>query len=221
MSIYLDNAIDNHSLLAIQDTLRNENLYQDGKLTAGNAARGVKSNLQANPESSEVRGVVTLIQQSLLEHPTIKSAVYPDKFAKTMISRYQPGMNYGEHIDEAVINGVRTDIAFTLFLSEPSSYEGGELEIIKPDGRDLIKLSAGGVYLYPADSIHQVLTVTSGVRLAAVGWIQSKIRSAHHRQILFDLSEGINLMPVAGATKDARLKILNARNNLQRLWHNQ
>lgn len=41
-----------------------------------------------------------------------------------MISRYTAGMRYGTHVDDAVMGGIRTDISFTLFLADPSSYEG-------------------------------------------------------------------------------------------------
>jgi PKHD-type hydroxylase len=218
MSIYISNAIDNHSLLALQDTFSQRELFHDGKLTAGSTAREVKSNLQAAPGASQTKAAITLVQRLLLAHPTVISAVYPEKFAKTIVSRYEPGMGYGEHIDEAIINETRTDIAFTVFLSDPSSYQGGELELIKPDGRDHIKLPAGSAYLYPADTVHQVLPITKGVRLAIVGWIQSKVRLEQHRQILSDLHDAIDLTPKTDESKVARLKMLKVRSNLERLW---
>lgn len=218
MSIYIDSLLDEHSLIAIQDSLSKPSLFADGKATAGVMAERVKSNLQADKHAPEVIAAQKLVEKSLLANPIVKKAVYPSRLAKIMFSRYQPGMSYGEHVDEAVINNVRTDIAFTLFLSDPNSYEGGELVILKPDGHDSIKLPAGGLYLYSADSIHRVNPVTSGLRLAAVGWLQSKVRLAQHRQILSDINHALLLLPDNESNKTARLQFLKVKNNLERVW---
>ncbi|MBL4671693.1 MAG: Fe2+-dependent dioxygenase [Arenicella sp.] len=218
MSIYITSLLDEHSLIAVQDSLSKPSLFADGKATAGGTAENVKSNLQADKDAPEVIAAQKLIEKLLLANPLIKKSVYPDCLAKIMFSRYQAGMSYGEHVDEAIINNVRTDIAFTLFLSDPSRYEGGELEISKPDGHDSIKLPAGGLYLYSADSIHKVNPVTSGSRLAAVGWLQSKVRLAPHRQILSDINQALRLLPDSESNKTARLRFLKVKNNLERAW---
>lgn len=218
MSIFIDSLLDKHTLIALRDSLSNQNLFIDGKISAGGAAKKVKENLQAETCSNQVIAGQTLIEKSLFTHPAVKKAIYPGRLAKVVFSRYEEGMFYGDHVDEGVINNVRTDIAFTLFLSDPDSYNGGELEIRKSDGYDSIKLPEGGLYLYAADSIHQVKPVTSGIRLAAVGWIQSKIRSPQHRQILADLNNSLQLLPLNEQNKYARLDLLKAKNNLERLW---
>ena len=218
MAFYIKNAIDNHSLLAVRESLDNSAFFIDGKSTAGRSARDVKTNLQANPTNRAVIAASALIEKCMLSNSLVKTAIYPDRVAKTMISRYEQGMHYGQHIDEATINQTRVDVAFTVFLSSPDSYEGGELEINKSDGRDTIKLNAGDAYIYSADTIHQVLPVTSGVRLAAVGWIKSKIRFASQRKILYDLSTAIAETPVNSDTQVTRLKLLKVRSNLERMW---
>lgn len=218
MAFFIENAIDNHSLLAIQDAVADKSLYQDGKLTAGKTAREVKLNLQADPSAAAIVGVKQKIAAALDAHPLIKRAVYPKRFAKIIISRYQAGMEYGAHIDEAFIDSTRTDIAFTLFLSDPDTYSGGELEIHKSDGVDHVKLPAGSAYVYSADTIHRVTPVTSGERIAAVGWIQSKVRLATHRQTLFDVSEALELLPRNEENAAARLNLLKVKSNLERLW---
>lgn len=218
MTFYIKNAIDNHSLLAIKESINDISVFSDGNSTAGKSASRVKYNLQANSSAASVIGATKLIEDSLLKHELVKSAAYPRKFAKTMISRYEPNMHYGEHIDEAFINNTRTDLAFTLFISESDAYEGGELEITKTDGRDTIKLPAGSAYIYPANTIHQVLPVTKGVRLAAVGWIQSRVRCQQQREILFDLTNAIAQITNTQELRDARLKLLKTRSNLERLW---
>lgn len=218
MSFYIKNAIDNHSLKAIVESLSDRSLFIDGKTTAGGSARNVKDNVQANPAHAAVASAIGLIEKRLISNQAVKTAVYPDKFAKTIISRYERGMRYGQHIDESTINQTRVDVAFTLFLSNPDSYEGGELEIMKSDGRDSIKLNAGDAYIYSANTIHQVLPVTSGVRLAAVGWLRSRVRLEHQREMLHDLSSALAEMPIEKDSLATRLKLLKVRGNLERLW---
>jgi PKHD-type hydroxylase len=107
-------------------------------------------------------------------------------------------MKYGDHVDSALMggnNGIRTDFAMTVFLSAPSSYEGGELII---PGAGQIKLDVGEAYVYPATSIHRVQPVTSGVRLAVVTWFQSAVRDQILRGILFDLARGIQRAETLG-----------------------
>ena len=135
-----------------------------------------------------------------------------------MVNRYDEGMTYGAHVDDAFIGGTRTDLSFTLFLSHPDTYDGGELIVQRDDGDEAVKLPQGSLYLYPSDSIHYVAPVTRGSRLAAVGWIQSKVRQQEQRQILFDLSSALKQLPITEANHSARLKLLKVHNNLLRRW---
>jgi PKHD-type hydroxylase len=104
-----------------------------------------------------------------------------------LFSRYQPGHAYGPHVDDALMEGLRTDAAFTLFLSAPAAYDGGELVIETSAGEEGFKLAAGSLVSYPASTLHRVAPVVSGERLAAVGWVRSYIRDPGHRELLFDL----------------------------------
>jgi len=218
MSILVNNVLDVHTTEAIRSVLEDVSLFQDGSKTAGKTARKVKHNLQANPRATNIIGAAKKVEQALSSNPSIKRAAQPARFAKVMFSRYEPGMNYGAHVDDAIIAGTRTDLSFTLFISEPDSYEGGELVLRKSDGEDSIKLPSGSLFLYPSNSIHYVAPVTSGVRLAAVGWIQSKIKLAEHREILFDLSNALLQLPETNENHELRLSLLKVKNNLMRLW---
>ena len=127
-------------------------------------------------------------------------------------------MQYGRHVDEAYIQGIRTDLSFTLFLNEPSSYEGGELVISRPDGDEEMKAQKGALYLYPSSSVHYVKPVTKGVRLVAVGWVQSRVRLDEKREILFDLSKALKQLPSEAPDNELKLLLLRTRNHLLRLW---
>jgi len=218
MPILVENVLDVYTLDAISSTLKDDSLFEDGKKTAGKSARRVKNNLQARPDALEVKGAAKMVEQSLNQHPIIRNAALPAKFAKIMFNRYNPGMTYGAHIDDAIINNTRTDLSFTLFLSDPESYEGGELTLQQHDGNDQIKLPAGSLYLYPSNTLHYVEPVRAGSRLAAVGWIQSRIRLEEQRSILFDLYTSLKQLEDKDENKAARLNLLKVQSNLIRLW---
>ncbi|MDX2236757.1 MAG: Fe2+-dependent dioxygenase [Hyphomonadaceae bacterium] len=190
--------------------------WRDGRLTAGAAARAVKANLQAAP----MEGLATFVREALTSHPMFEIAARPRRITRPMFSRYEPGMTYGEHTDDALMGEgearLRTDLAFTLFLADPDSYEGGALRIAGPSGDTAIKLKAGDAVLYGAGTIHAVEPVTAGVRLAAVGWVQSAVRDAAQREALFDLS--VTRARLAGAAREDLLRLDKTISNLLRMW---
>jgi PKHD-type hydroxylase len=218
MAIFIENVLDVHTLEAISEALAEPSLFEEGKKTAGSTAKKVKNNLQSDVNNSLVKGAIRQVEKALFSNPAFVSAAQPLKCAKIIFNRYETGMGYGEHVDDAFINGTRTDLSFTLFLSEPESYQGGELILKKADGDESIKLPSGSLYLYPSTSVHYVAPVTSGSRLAAVGWIQSRVRLEEHRTVLFDLVSALKQLPDSPENNTSRLKLLQVQSNLQRLW---
>ena len=145
-------------------------------------------------------------------------ATRPKAIIGPLFSRYQPGHAYGTHVDDALIGGVRTDVSFTLFLSDPVSYDGGELIIDTASGEESFKLPAGSLVTYPATSLHRVAPVTRGERLAAAGWVRSHLRDPAHRELLFDLETARRrLFEREGKTVEADL-LAKCAANLMRLW---
>jgi PKHD-type hydroxylase len=109
-------------------------------------------------------------------------------------------------------------VAFTLFLSDPQSYDGGELIVDTAAGEDATKLSAGALVAYPATGLHRVAEVTRGTRLAAVGWARSFVRDAAQRELLFDLDTARRkLFAQQGATAEFDL-LSKSLANLLRMW---
>ncbi|MEO1335249.1 MAG: Fe2+-dependent dioxygenase, partial [Myxococcota bacterium] len=159
-----------------------------------------------------------LLEKALLKNADFKAVALPEKIVRLSFSRYTEGMRYGAHVDDAFIGGRRTDLSFTLFLSEPESYGGGELVIQRYDGDEQIKLPKGSLYLYPSDSLHYVAPVEFGTRLAAVGWVHSRVRMDEQRAVLFDLDRALRRLPRNDETHDIRLTLLRARNSLLRMW---
>ena len=220
MQILLDNILDASRLDAIVETLEEEadSLFEDGKKTAGRTAKKVKSNLQARPDAVEIKGAAAMVEKALLANPVFAAAAFPKRIAKIMFSRYDPDMEYGAHVDDPIIADTRTDISFTLFLSDPDSYEGGELVLHKYDGDESIKLPAGSLVFYPSTSVHSVARVLSGQRLAAVGWVESHVRLVEHREILFDLHNALANLADTEENRLARISLLKAKYNLMRQW---
>jgi PKHD-type hydroxylase len=196
--------------------------WKSGKRTAGAAARGVKENLQADGADSRTQALERFMAEALRRHPLFEIAARPARLTRLLFSRYEPGMTYGMHTDDALMGQgdarVRTDLAFTIFLSDPATYEGGALTIDSNLGEQAIRLDAGDAILYSAGSIHQVAPVTGGVRLAAVGWVQSVIADAGQRDLLFDLSVTRSRLAEAGLSREEVLRLDKSISNLLRMW---
>ena len=196
--------------------------FVDGRATAGHYARDVKQNQQLSNQSAVADDVKKAIAQALQQHPLIQMAARPKVMRPVMISRYQPGMTYGSHVDNALMGNassiMRTDLSLTLFLSDPARYTGGELVIESHQGEQDFKLDAGSAVLYPSSTLHRVEPVTDGVRLAAVTWIQSFVRDPSQREILFDLDTvRQSLFNQQGKSSEFDL-LAKSISNLLRLW---
>ena len=188
--------------------------FVDGKTTAGWYAQQVKNNQQlagAHP-SLESR-----VKTALSQHPLFQVAVRPKHVHNLRFSRYGQDMAYGTHADNAMMGRYRSDVSFTLFLSEPQDYGGGELVIEGADDEQAYKLNQGGAIAYPSSTLHRVDPVTSGVRLVAVGWVQSWVRDPAQREILFELDTvRRSLFAQHGKTNEFDLLSKNVANLLRR-----
>jgi PKHD-type hydroxylase len=216
MQIVIGNVLSADEIALVRETLANAN-FEDGRETAGFAARMVKHNRQA-ANDGKIETVRKLVESRILDHEVFALAVRPKTLASVMFSAYEPGMRYGSHVDDALMQGVRTDVSFTLFLSEPASYDGGELVIEGASGEDAVKLEAGSLVAYPSAALHRVAEVTRGVRLAAVGWARSYIRDGARRELLFDLDTARRQMFARhGKSADYDL-VSKSLANLLRMW---
>lgn len=215
-------------ILAIADVLSKADLddarqalgratFVDGRATAGWAARLVKSNLQAEPDAA-LEGVRDMIEQRLRQHAVFALATRPKTILGPLFSRYEPGHAYGTHVDDALLAGTRSDVSFTLFLSPPEDYQGGELVVDTPFGEEAIKLPAGSVFTYPASMLHRVEPVTAGTRLVAAGWVRSLVRDPARRELLFELETARRrLFEREGKSADGDL-LARCAANLLRMW---
>ena len=220
--IVIENVVSQEALADVSSALR-ELRWVDGRSTAGATARRVKRNQQADLSSRTGTKVRDILLEAVTRHPVVEAFARPLKFAPPLISCTGEGDTYGLHIDNPVMGKgearLRTDLSFTLFLSPPDAYEGGELEIETVFKTESLKLPAGSMVIYPSTELHRVAPVTSGERFVFVGWIQSAIRDGAQRAILFDVT---NLKAALARTlppgSPELLTLAKTESNLMRLW---
>lgn len=199
--------------------------WDEGARTAGPVARAVKHNQQARTDSRGGRTLVALLESRIRAHPVFAAAVRPLALTPLLVSRTGPGGGYGAHVDNPFMSApggpdgarVRTDVSFTLFLSGPDTFDGGELSVDTPLNDQDFKLPAGDMVIYPTAAIHQVRPVTAGERLVCVGWAQSRVRDPAARETLWDLERLRHALPEATGA-DTRLLLDKTIANLLRRW---
>jgi PKHD-type hydroxylase len=197
--------------------------WVDGRVTAGEQSAKAKNNLQVPEDSTAARELGEIILGALGRHPGFVSAALPLKVFPPLFNRYDVGMGFGTHVDNAIrFSGpvrYRTDVSATLFLGDPADYDGGELIVEDAYGEHAVKLNAGDLVLYPATSLHRVAPITRGSRWAAFFWVQSMVKSDEKRALLWDLDNAIQALTTrVGQTDPAVVSLTGTYHNLVRLW---
>ena len=195
--------------------------WLEGRNAAGGESREAKRNEQVDESSEDGRAIATLTMQALSRNALFSQAAFPARVTPPMMNRYTPGMTYGMHVDGALMGAsapLRTDLAGTLFLSDPSDYEGGELLVDGLQGRQTAKLPAGDLVIYPSTQLHAVLPVTRGVRLACVFWVQSIVSDPLQRTLLFEMAQALALLNDAAGTRPEFLRLTGLYHRLVQMW---
>src|SRR5580704_17140365 len=205
--------------------LLNEADWADGRGTTGYLGARVKDNVQLPEMHPLALQLGNKILDALGRNAQFRSAALPLKVVPPLFNRYAGGQSYGSHIDGGIrpVAGsserVRTDLSATLFLSDPADYDGGELMIEDVAGQHSIKLPAGDLVLYPSTSLHRVMPVTRGVRVASFFWIQSMVRDNERRALLYELDAIVQKLGGAGSAQhDEGLRLAGVYHNLIRFW---
>lgn len=198
--------------------------WQAGAATAGSQARQVKHNEQLDAKTELARELQAQVLDALERQPLFLSAALPKRVLPPQFNRYGQTLNhYGKHVDQAIrytANGqrVRTDLSATLFLSDPASYDGGDLVIRHSFGEQRVKLAAGDLVLYPGTSVHEVEPVTRGTRLASFFWIESMVRSEEQRRLLYDMDMALMGLRDRHGDCDETVQLAGVYHNLLRQW---
>lgn len=196
--------------------------WQSGDHSAGSHARDKKANEEMDQSCQSWTAINQQVVSQLYSHPLFQSMVLPAKVSAAFISRCQPGMYYGQHIDDPIMGSpnarYRSDVAVTVFLSEPDSYDGGELTIQSRFGKVAVKLRAGSAVIYPASSLHEVTPVTRGERIVCALWAQSMVRDDQQREILQNLDEVRQALNQSTPQAIMTQQVEQVYANLLRLW---
>ena len=192
--------------------------FRPGTRTAGWHARLVKDNEQADRMQSAYAPLSDMVSQAIMASTEFAQACRPRHMTKLLLSRYRDGMEYGTHVDEPLIQNLRSDVSFTLFLADPGTYDGGELIMETAGQESSYKLNRGELIAYDSTRLHRVAPVTRGERLCAVGWAQSRVRDPAQREILYDLAlVGRAIFDRDGKTREFDI-VTKSQANLMRMW---
>jgi PKHD-type hydroxylase len=192
--------------------------WRPGVETAGWHARKVKNNQQLNSGSALYQELAVNLQSRLGRHPFVQGAAFPRRIHSMLFSRCEAGEGYGKHVDNPWMANGRTDLSFTLALSDPSTYKGGALVLESPNDEESFRLPIGHAIVYPSTMLHRVEPVTEGQRLVAVGWIESRIRHAEQRELLFDLDTAQRALFERSGKDEVFDLISRSYSNLLRRW---
>jgi PKHD-type hydroxylase len=212
------------SQVARARALLDEAKWVDGRITAGHLSARAKDNLQVAEGTPEAQELGEIIVTALERNPLFMSAALPLRVFPPLFNRYESGMAFGAHVDNAIrqVTGtprrVRTDLSATLFLGEPEEYDGGELVVDDTYGAHAVKLPAGDMILYPATSLHRVTPVTRGARFASIFWVQSMVRDDGERSLLFDLDMAISRVSETVPDHPGVVALTSCYHNLLRRW---
>jgi|HigsolmetaAR202D_1030399.scaffolds.fasta_scaffold09941_4 Uncharacterized iron-regulated protein len=226
MLVVIPDVLTPDEIKKINAALRPEH-FLDGRLTAGGRAASVKANLQTDVKGDATKELQQMIHAALMRNSTFVTVAAPKRILPVRFNLYKQGMYYGDHVDNALMGGapgepdmVRVDMSFTLFISPPDSYDGGDLVIKTGYGRHTFKLPAGHLVVYPTYFFHEVTPVTRGERLACVSWLQSMVRDATKREVLLDLAIASQMLAsnAPNARAGAADLLDKVRKNLLRLW---
>ena len=220
MILSFEEAISAEEHRALLDTIA-QAAFVDGRETAGARLAGHKRNEQISRQAPEMVAVTQLVLGALKRHDAFRNATYPHQLHSVLVSRYRSGMEYGWHVDEAVMGDTvpwRSDLSLTLFLNSPADYDGGELALESGSGQTIVKLPARAMVCYPTGQLHCVRPVTRGERLAVIGWIHSLVRDSGAREALWDLARARDQVYAREGKSHAFDLINKTHANLLRRW---
>lgn len=219
--IVLPSVLNGEELRLMREFLDNAH-FEDGKLTAPGAAAKKNEQAARDKDPQALSTLDAVVSEALSRHELFRAYAWPRRLSAALYARYDPGMHYGAHVDAPLMGGspqMRSDISITIFLNEPSEYDGGELAVDFGSGVvQQAKLPAGDAVVYSTTMVHQVRPITRGRRLVAVLWAQSYARDPRVREALFDLRAGVgSLRAKAPAAVEVRL-LEKTLNNLERYF---
>jgi PKHD-type hydroxylase len=223
MMLHIPGILSAEQVAQMRQQLRDTD-WIDGRASVGPQGAQVKRNRQLAEGSPLALELGQTISAALMAHPLFFSSVLPLRILAPYFNSYAGGEHYGLHVDGAIraqrpgLPAIRADVSTTVFLSDPDEYEGGELVVVDAYGTHEVKLPAGDAIIYPSGSVHEVLPVTSGERIASFLWTQSMVREDAKRALLFELDTNIQKLRAAHGESEATVGLTGHYHNLLRMW---
>jgi PKHD-type hydroxylase len=223
MMVHIPNVLTQEQVMRCREVMQRA-AWVDGRVTAGHQSEKVKNNLQLPETAPEARELGAMVMEALGRSSLFFSAVLPKEVFPPLFNRYDVGMTFGAHVDNAIrgyLNTplrIRTDVSTTLFISAPEDYDGGELVVQDTYGTHSVKLPAGDMVVYPGTSLHRVNPITRGSRIASFFWTQSMVRDVTKRSLLFDLDMSIIRLSQDHPDHPSIVELTSVYHNLLRQW---
>lgn len=219
MLSHIPGVLDRETVATIRALLKGAG-FEDGRATASGQAANVKRNLQVEQDSPLRKQLDSHVMRALTRNAPFMELAFPKAIAPMTYNRYDVGMYYGEHVDAPFLNAgrIRADLSFTLFLTDPADYDGGDLVASYGAGTIQAKYPAGDLVLYPSTSVHHVAPVTRGSRIAAVSWVHSYIPDERQRHVLADMTAAKVMLEKLAPDAPETNQLRNSLFNLLRLW---
>ena len=192
--------------------------FVDGKIS--NPHSKIKNNLQLHDVEAYNKSS-KILHDALMTNQEFIDFAFPEKIAPPLITRYQPGMNYGLHADSAIIplpdGPLRSDISCTVFLSDVNDSKGGALHVKFGEAGMRFKGLPGTAIVYPSHTLHEVEPITEGERMVAITFIQSKIPDVTKRNLLYELNE-VAALEGLNMRHENYTRLQAVQYNLMRKW---
>lgn len=201
-------------LMELSETIK----FVSGSLSNPNST--VKNNLQPDINDPGYKEAGIIVQNAIYRSREFRDYAFPKNMILPMMTKYKPGMFYGIHANAAIVSSsppLRTDVSTTVFISDPATYEGGELGITLMSKEILIKEEPGTAVVYPSTTQHEVKPVKSGQRIVAITFTESHIQNPFYRELLYNMNEavaedGLNI------SQRSRERLDYVSVNLKRMW---
>jgi len=218
MFLQIENFLTGAEVQSVSELARQVK-FIDGRRS--NPHNMTKNNVIAEPSDTMGQQAAQIALTALQRSEAARNFVFPKRVAVPVLTRYDTGMTYGAHIDSAYLPGghepLRSDVSCTIFVSDPATYQGGELVVYLGTEVVRIKGKAGAAVFYASTAVHQVVPVASGERLVIITFIESQIADPMQRDLLYSLGE---VRALEGLKMDwrNRTQLEYVIANLHRMW---
>lgn len=168
--VWWDGAFTDQELDYLQQVAKNASI--DAEIASGankNIRRSQVKWIDNSPETRWVfKKLAEVVSKLNAQYFNFDLTGFGESIQLTHYDQSEHGM-YGWHQDYN--SSVSRKLSLVMQLTDPSEYEGGNLEIMVSGEKDVVQKRRGFIVLFPSYVVHQVTPVTQGSRQSLVAWI--------------------------------------------------